>query len=243
MSDKAKGLFDPWTMETLRKEGINPYTTSPSSVQRPYTMLGIPNASVRSVPELERSNANGFVLSSNRLTEEKQNMGATPVVFARPDVSSNTIGHETEHLLARQNTGFTQMPREYFNKILAKQAPFSNFTKSKEFLDGLIESLPYLEEKYGISNGYMTPNFIKKQGEVGLYEIFATLAGAESTQNVDLTKDPELRKTMFKDPVVRQAYNAVTGLRQTRMDPRDIPPYTYVPEPSWWENVFKNPFR
>ena len=77
----------------------------------------------------------------------------------------------------------------------------------------------------------MTPEFLKKQGGVGMYEVLATLGGAESALGVDLTKDPVLRKTMFKDRDVREAYNAVTGLRQTRLDPRDIPPYTRVEEP------------
>ena len=99
-----------------------------------------------------------------------------------------------------------------------------------DFLDGLIQSLPYLKDKYGIENGYMTPEFLKKQGGVGMYEVLATLGGAESALGVDLTKDPVLRKTMFKDRDVREAYNAVTGLRQTRLDPRDIPPYTRVEE-------------
>jgi hypothetical protein len=39
-----------------------------------------------------------------------------------------------------------------------------------------------------------------------------------------------LRKTLFEDPDVRRAYSAVTGLRQTRLDPRDLPPYTLQPD-------------
>jgi len=238
-----KGMFDPLTMEALLSEGINPRNTSIVKKEQPYTMLGVPNSNIRTVPELEGTNTAGFVVSSSALKNENQNRFADPILFIKPGAGSSTVGHEAEHLLARQNGGFVQMPREFFNKMLEEYAPLSSSTKKQEFLDGLITSLPYLQEKYGISNGYMTPKFIKKQGDVGLYEIFATLASAESTQNVDLTKDPELRKTLFKDPVVRQAYNAVTGLRQTRMDSKDIPPYTYVPEPNWWENVFKNPFR
>ena len=70
----------------------------------------------------------------------------------------------------------------------------------------------------------------------GLYEILAALSAAETANKADLTTDPVLRETVFKDPAVRQAYNAVTGLRQTRLDPRDIEPYTqiedYPKEPS-----------
>jgi hypothetical protein len=134
--------------------------------------------------------------------------------------------HEAEHVLARQNAGFGTETRDRFVEMLGKNSG----SKQNSFLDGLKESLPHLEEKYGIKNGYMNPKFIDSQGRVGLYEIFATLAGAESQLGVDLTKDPELRKTMFKDKTVREAYNAVTGLRQTRLDPRDLPPYTVQPE-------------
>jgi hypothetical protein len=39
-----------------------------------------------------------------------------------------------------------------------------------------------------------------------------------------------LRKTLFKDKDVRETYNAITGLRQTRLDARDLPSYTRQPE-------------
>ena len=55
-------------------------------------------------------------------------------------------------------------------------------------------------------------------------------AGVEAAQNVDLTKDPVLRKTLFKDRDIRETYNAITGLRQTRLDAKDLPPYTRQPE-------------
>jgi hypothetical protein len=66
--------------------------------------------------------------------------------------------------------------------------------------------------------------------EVLLYEQLADLAAIEQTLGVDLTKDPQLRKTLFKDRDVRETYNAITGLRQTRLDARDLPPYTRQPE-------------
>ena len=145
----------------------------------------------------------------------------------QPSAGKQSVAHEMEHLLARQNAGFTTETRDRFVNMVDDPK-----VKIPKFLEGLKASLPHLKEKYGIENGYMTPEFISKQGNVGLYEIFATLAGAESSLNIDLTKDPELRKTMFKDKNVREAYNAVTGLRQTRLDSKDLPPYTRVSEPA-----------
>lgn len=234
----ATNLFDQWTSDQLKDIGLTQKMNQYKG-ETPYTSFGVPGFKAYVSPDLAGTNTKGFMFSDDRLKNEMQNRGISPSVFLSPTAGASTLAHETEHLLARQNAGFPQMTRDKFNAILSKQAPFSSYEKRDDFLQGLKESLPYLKEKYGIENGYMTPEFINKQGAVGLYEIFATLAAAESTQNVDLTKDPELRKKMFNDPVVRQAYNAVTGLRQTRTDPRDIPPYTYVEETPWWKNALK----
>jgi hypothetical protein len=97
------------------------------------------------------------------------------------------------------------------------------------------EVYPHLKEKYGIKSAYLDPEMLKFQEKAGrlpnlLYEQLATLASIEDTQGVDLTKDPVLRKTLFKDQDVRETYNALTGLRMTRLDARDLPPMTRVPE-------------
>ena len=228
----AKNQYDDTTRSWL-KEAEVPYLESATTLRKPepmpYTEAGIPNLLVRDMPYLTDSNARGFVLGSNRIANENLNRGLQPNIFMQPSAGKQTIAHELEHLLARQNAGFSTETRDRFANMVGD--PKFKTTVPK-FLDGLKESLPYLKAKYGLEDGYMTPEFIDKQGRVGLYEIFATLAGAESSLNVDLTKDPELRKTMFKDKNVREAYNAVTGLRQTRLDAKDLPPYTRIPEPA-----------
>ena len=196
----------------------------------PNTAAGLPGLAVQMDPSLLGTNTLGYVKSSNLLSAKDENRARPQTVFLSPEADHKTVGHEAEHLLARQNLGFSQSTREKFDELLDKK--WSGQVDSRNrFLNGLVEAIPYLKEKYGIEDGYLTPEFIKKQGRVGMYEILATLGGAESSLGVDLTKDPELRKNMFKDRNVREAYNAVTGLRQTRLDPRDIPPYTRVEEP------------
>jgi hypothetical protein len=180
---------------------------------------------VRNMPYLSNTDTRGFILSSNRLKDEAANRGMQQNIFVAPEADNQTIAHETEHLLARQATGFPTSTREKFRELAG------GYGATDAFLAGLEKSAPYLEEKYGIKNAYMDPKFIRNLGQRGLYEILATLGGAESALGVDLTKDPELRKTLFKDKNIREAYNAVTGLRQTRLDARDLPPYTRVPEP------------
>ena len=41
--------------------------------------------------------------------------------------------------------------------------------------------------------------------------------------------DPVVRK-VFNTPALRETYDAMTGLRQTRLDARDLPSYTRIPE-------------
>lgn len=225
-------------METLRymaQSGISNATSSPAKLDRmPSTAAGLPSLRVRDLHALEGTNLLGFILDSNRVKDADNNRRREQTVFKAPSAGADTAAHEIEHLLARQNLGHSVAVRDKFKELL-EQGELVNpglkaLQKSGAFRRGLIEALPYLKEKYGLDNAYMSPRFINEDGHVGMYEILATLASAESSQNVDLTKDPELRKTLFKDKDVREAYNAVTGLRQTRLDPRDIPPYTRIPE-------------
>ena len=199
----AKNQYDDTTRSWLKKAEV-PYLESATTLRKPepmpYTEAGIPNLLVRDMPYLTDSNARGFVLGSNRIANENLNRGLQPNMFMQPSAGKQAVGHEMEHLLARQNAGFTTEPRDRFATMVG-DPKFT--TVVPEFLNGLKASLPHLKEKYGIEDGYMTSDFIDKKGSVGLYEIFATLAGAESALNVDLTKDPELRKTMFKDKNIR----------------------------------------
>jgi len=232
--------YDEFTRESLRGADLpsRESDTRKRDLQNPpYNTAGLPTLQVRDMPYLEDTNALGLMLSSNRKRDMDKNRRAQQTMFVRPSAGYDTVAHEAEHLLARQNLGFPALVRDQFIGQLSDN-PREQNKYVKSFLSGLSESAPYLKEKYGINDAYITPEFIKKQGRVGLYEIFATLAGTEAAQRVDLTKDPELRKTLFKDKEVREAYNAVTGLRQTRLDARDLPPYTRQPEKSDDEGVF-----
>ena len=230
MDDK----YDEFTQHNLALAGlpslrsaVRPRTTNEPL---PYNTAGLPALRVYDMPFLEGTNTLGFVLASNRLAQEQANRGAQQNIFVSPSANAATIAHEAEHLIARQMLGHPAKVRDKFIELLADDPRQQNQYVSS-FLNGIIKSAPYLKKTYGIDNAYFDPDFIWKQGRVGLYEILASLAGTEVAKHVDLTKDPELRKTMFKDPAIREAYNAVTGLRQTRLDPRDIAPYTRVPEP------------
>jgi len=229
----ADGLFnaqlDPRTVEMLLREGIDPVRlqTRAAGGTQPYTFAGLPSLQLFNVPELANTTTRGFMLGSNRVSEFDKNRAQAQAVFLRPNADRNTVAHEQEHLLARQNLGTPALINKKFDELMGEKGALVR----EQFVKDAVAAAGYLKEKYGIEDAYFSPAMLK-QGGVALYEQLATLAGYEVANNIDLTKDPVLRKTLFKDKNVRETYNAITGLRQTRLDPRDLPPYTRQPEPA-----------
>lgn len=214
------------TIEALLSEGVAPQRLAPRSLQgAPANTAGIADLRTYTAPELRGTSTRGFVTADPRLKAFEQNRAAPGAIFLRHDADADTIAHEAEHVMAKKQLGH---PAEINTKF---DALVGNPQARGQFVLAAIEAAPYLKEKYGIGNAYFSPNILKRNAApVALYEQLASLAAAEYTQGIDLTKDPVLRKTLFKDPAVRETYNAITGLRQTRLDPRDLAPYTRVPE-------------
>jgi hypothetical protein len=224
----ATTSLDPRTLEQLRKEGIDPSRLKERKAvvgEQPYTTAGLPSLQVLDAPELSNTNTRGFMLGSNLHADFDKNRAQSQAMFLRPDADKNTIAHEQEHLLARQGLGTGPAINRKFDELIGKKGPVIR----EQFVKNAVGVAGHLKEKYGIDNAYFDPSMLK-QGGTALYEQLATLAGYEAANNVDLTKDPVLRKTLFKDKDVRETYNAITGLRQTRLDARDLPSYTRQPE-------------
>ena len=219
--------LDEDTLRMLLNEGINPTRLKARPVQGlPPNTAGIPNLLVKETPELKGSNVAGFMLSDPRIKQTERNRGMAQAMFVEPGTSPETVAHEAEHLMARTQLGHPSSLNEKFSELINKP------NARGEFVRAAMDVAPYLKSKYGLSNAYFDPKILKRnEAATVLYEQLASLASIEQTLGVDLTKDPELRKTLFKDKDVRDTYNALTGLRQTRLDPRDLAPYTRVPEP------------
>ena len=252
-------IFDPLTKEGLREEGMYYDTMTPQPVtsKSPTTLFaGVPGAKVVELGGLQDTTLSGFVFA--RPSSSKGKM-VEDVVFVAPPYSKRAsdillrkaperwvenpnqelerqvlLGHETEHLLKRRGN---RDINETFDQ-LAKQAREEDFIGSffkkpasalrSKFVKDAAGSASYLKDKFGVTlPSYFDP---KRVGDYTFHEQVATLAGIEQAFGVDLTQDPVLRKTLFEDPDVRRAYSAVTGLRQTRLDPRDLPPYTLQPD-------------
>lgn len=219
--------FDKVTYDALLRSGIYPEGTAnlPTKGLPPNT-AGIPNLLLREARELEDTGTRGFVVDSARPGVNPTLSDAMIIARGAPQT---TVAHEAEHLMARRQLGSGSKINTKFDELFGE----GNRKARAAFVNAAIEAGPYLTEKYGIQSGYFDPRAAKQQGPLApnlLYEQLATLASIEQTQGVDLTKDPVLRKTLFKDKNVRETYNALTGLRQTRLDPRDLPPYTRQPE-------------
>lgn len=223
----GKGL-DPLTKRFLKTENVAyaPYNVSQENI--PSTAMGLAS------PEyyLARTPEPGTLAFTYETSQKYPTVGGSQAMFITPKATSRAkenIAHETEHLLARQNLpqGVT------FNQMFDRLMGVSDAKTRNKLSTNLVSAVPHLEKKYGFQpNTYFSSDTLKRYKRPGdlLSEQFATLSALEQVNNVDLTKDPELRKTIFADPAVRETFRAMTGLRQTRTDPRDLPPYTRIKE-------------
>ena len=233
--------LDRETMDMLRRQG-----TSPASLTRVAppadigsSAAGLPGLMLLADPRIDNTNAYGYVLDSS---DDKKNFGMAQAMFlnkSRSEDYPDTIAHETEHLLARQNLGSAANINSKFDELIGNKG-----ISRLNFVRDAVKAAPYLKEKYDLQSSYLDPKMLEYQSKFGLgknllYEQLASLAALEQRHKIDLTKDPELRKTLFSRPDVRETYNALTGLRQTRLDPRDLPPHTRVPEPGMLDAVKK----
>lgn len=228
--------LDKESLRILAREGFDPSTMAVrQSKELPANAYGIPGLLMREARQLKDTGASGFVLDSSK---PGVNTTMSDAMFLSPQAGPQTISHEAEHLMARRQLGSAPAINAKFDELMGGMGRKDRAA----FVNAAIDAAPYLEEKYGLQSGYFDPKMAKFQGALApnlLFEQLATLASIEQTQNVDLTKDPVLRKTLFKDPAVRETYNALTGLRQTRMDAKDLPPYTRQPEPGVTDKVKK----
>jgi len=222
--------LDLRTLEQLRSEGIDPSRLKERKIpsrEQPYTSAGLPSLQVLDTPALQGTNTEAFMLGSNLYADFDKNRRQAQAVFMRPDARPYAIAHEQEHLLARQGLGTPAAINSKFDELAGEKGG----AVRKQFVKDAAGAAEHLKAKYGIEDAYFSPRMLE-QGGTALYEQLASLAGYEAANNVDLTKDPVLRKTLFKNKDVRETYNAITGLRQTRLDARDLPPYTRQSEPA-----------
>jgi hypothetical protein len=267
MIETRKKILDPFTQEALRQYKLyhGPMIPKPITSKSPTTLFaGAPGAKVLELADLEDSNMSGFVIHPSSVKGKR----TEDIIFVAPPMSQGAnkimqnraperfvenenpekaahllLAHEAEHLLKRRadrdiNETFDQLTKqargENFLGSLFKTSPY--LLRSR-FVKDAANSTGYLKDKFKLTLPvYFDPKHVDSSM---FHEQVATLAGLEETFGVDLTQDPVLRKTLFNDPDVRRAYRAVTGLRQTRLDAKDLAPYTLTPDFPYYPDASK----
>ena len=152
------------------------------------------------------------------------------IVTLNPKDSSPQItrAHEMEHVLADQGLGSGSKLNSMWDKLSTDDGG----AYRGEVVKRLVENAPYLQKKWGldadsVESGYFSPTVLQRPDMHNfLYEQMATLSALEQAKNKRLTDDPYVRENIFKTKGERETYNALTGLRQSRLDAKDLPPYT-----------------
>jgi hypothetical protein len=192
----------------------------PASPQDPVTLFTNPGAIVERTSILPDNSA-GFVFSSDA---GPFGQPAEPVMFMREQESPEDFyikAHEAEHLLQRRGLGDVGNVFGKFSDLAGGE------DAARSFVFNILSAYPHLQEKYNLNEPYFDRRILNQiPAKDLLAEQLASLGAIEQAHNVDLTQDPILRESLFKDPIHRRTFRAMTGLRQTRLDAKDLPPYT-----------------
>ena len=150
-----------------------------------------------------------------------------------PKDFKNTLAHEMEHALSIQGL---EPQGSDINKEWDKLTGYSTKDRAN-LVRKLAEHGEYLRDNWGLDPEHAIGGYFGKGKGTDynpnlLQEQFATLSSLEQDKNKRFTDDPYVRKNILTSRKERAAYNALTGLRQTRLDAKDLPPYTPQPDKS-----------
>lgn len=166
-----------------------------------------------------------------------------------PAQAEQTRLHEMEHsldfrggdILGRPNVKRTDQTYRAYYLLNKDWAPI------REFVNNVANNREQLEKFFGVpmTAGYLkmsTDELNKAKAERGrdallpyFDEQLASLSALEQTTGKSLTRDPQMRK-LFPNTQMMAVYDALTGLRQTRLDARDLPPHTPLPSYTYETN-------
>ena len=204
----------------------------PPAAGAPYTQLGAPGLKGESYMPAMESGTRAVTVSSPR------DPARDSFVTYRPGGDTPlTRAHEMEHVLDNQGNPIGN--NKMWDQLVLRDINSGTTGALRgEMVARLVEHAPYLQKKYGLpendaQKGYFSSVVLQRPDMRNfLAEQLATLSGLEQIAGKRLTDDPYLRKNVFKTPAERETYNAMTGLRQTRTDARDLPSYTRQEEPN-----------
>jgi hypothetical protein len=213
--------------------GIAPSYLRPYEGDLPYTQYGLDsrNQGIASVRNLESTNLLG-------VTHPAKDVPGGSFIGIDPTAPPTTVGHEIEHALMHQGLPPNENINTMWDKLIFPDGKkgYNKEDEKSAVVKRLVEHAPYLQEEWGLTKDhpYFSQKMLKVQGSRYPYllqEQLATLSPLEQKLNKSLTEDPYVQKYILTTPAQRETYNALTGLRQSRLDAKDLPPYTRQPEP------------
>jgi hypothetical protein len=136
-----------------------------------------------------------------------------------------TMYHEADHLMAKRQRGHPYaINKEYDSLANGTAAP-----RRRELVERLANAGDYLGKTYGVKSGYLDPEMVRFQGSLAhnlLAEQLADLSALQQAKGVDVVNEPHLAKHVFDTPAAKEIVASLMGLRQTRLDAKDLQPYT-----------------
>ena len=234
--------------DVLMESGLQPSAmsqlTPEQQQQLPYTTAGASN--LQGIAALPYDPNTGAVTIRDR-SKTGSNAGSSFIALnsepnAYSDNQKMVMAHEMEHGLANQGLGSAMHGMNTKWDELVENNPMDS---RNGVVRRLLEHAPYLQKEWGlpeddVKKGYFSKKSIAAQGRLLpnlLPEQMATLSALEQGANKIFTDDPYVRKNILTTPAQRETYNALTGLRQSRLDAKDLPPYTRVPEPGMMDSL------
>lgn len=171
---------------------------------------------------------------------DPNNIYFRPLLADELGIVPEALAHESEHILeqrASKRYNKKQPVFDFFIEALQNTVPNSKeirWSGSNEgsklyrnFFNAANSNKKVAERLYNLGLSPYVGYIGKDLKRNTTQEILASLSGFETASNIDITQDPVLRKELFQDSEeLIQAYKAVTGLRQERLDAKDIAPYT-----------------
>jgi len=190
----------------------------------PYTRMGLTQSEEYLAPM--RDSIEGY--NKPVLTQEGRRTSYSVYNDMQPKKElAITRAHEAEHALEAQGIGGVTSINSLWNSMVGENGP-----DRSEIVKRLVKHAPHLVKVYGLpdadaKSGYFSSEVLgRSDARNYLDEQLATLSALEQVTGKRLVTDPYVRKHILKTPAEREAYEALTGLRQTRMDAKDLPPYT-----------------
>ena len=240
--------YDPQGDSDFIKQKIyDRYGISPDQVRplTPTQQKGLPStvAGATALEGIGQANfdPNTAGITAQDVADKKLTNKSYLLLNSNPKVNlpeQEVAGHEMEHVLDNQGlTPYHTGMNEQWDKLIDSQLKDN---QRGEVVKRLIEHAPYLQKHWGldsssVNSGYFSPNVLKDPVNYHgnyLYEQLATLSALEQMNKKKLTDDPYVRNNILTTRDQRETYNALTGLRQSRLDPRDLAPYTRYEEKS-----------